>query len=164
MAKKNEKTRDDISITGNVATWSPRLEGDINGTYLGTFKFRCVLSPTQRISANRKYREMLGVNPTLAGEHESNLAYALTQLEQRIIEAPPYWTSTAQISGVEGDLFDDSVIMAALDAAIGAEIKYRDELKKRKDEALKRSRKAADKLIEENKVEEEVEEDGEVKT
>lgn len=163
MAKKAKqpKAREDIKIDGNVAIWTMRMEGLIHGTYAGQFKFRCVLPPTQRISANAKYRAMLGANPTLAGEHESALAYALTQLEVRVIEAPPFWTESVQKSGEAGDLEDDNIIMAALDAAIASEVMYRESLVKRKEEAIKKSRKAADKLLAEEAVEAEKEENDE---
>jgi len=160
MAKKVKKAeRADIKIEGNISVWTFRMEGLIHGTYAGQFRFRCVLAPTQRISANAKYRAMLGANPTLAGEHESALAYALTQLEVRVIEAPPFWTATVPKSGEAGDLEDDNIIMAALDAAIASEVMYRDSLANRKEEAIKKSRKAADKLLEEEEVEKKAEED-----
>lgn len=145
--------RKDIKIDGNIATWTMRMEGSIHGTYTGIFKFKCVLSPSQRISANARYREMLGANPTMAGEHESALAYALTQLEKRIVEAPPFWTSTVQEHGLKGDLEDDNIIMAALDAAITSEVLYRELLVKRKNEAIQRAKESADKLLNEQEAE-----------
>ena len=133
----------DIIIEGNQATWEMRLEGDIQGTYVGTFKFRCFLTPTQRLSAGREYRELLGSNPTVALEHEDNLAFSLSQLKQRVISAPPFWTS----NGVAGDLPDESIIDAVLDAAIASEIKFKEQLKQKKADAIERSKKAAEKML-----------------
>jgi hypothetical protein len=146
--KKKEEERTDIVIEGNTATWEIRLDGDINGTYMGQFRFKCFLSPTQKLAASREYRQLLGENPTLALTHEDNLAYALSQLKHRVISAPPFWTSTAQQSGMSGDIPDENVIMAVLDAAIGSELKYMTHLKKKKEEAIGRAKKAAERIIE----------------
>jgi hypothetical protein len=145
MAEKNE--RPDILIDGNTATWELKLQGEIQGTYIGVFKFRCFLTPTQQLSAGREYRELLGTNPTSASEHESLLAYSLSQLKYRIIEAPPFWTSSLASSSFSGDLPDENVISAVLDAAINAEIKYKKQMKSRKLEAIDKAKKAAEKML-----------------
>lgn len=142
MAKDLEK---DIIIEGNTATWDISIEGDIQGTYTGTFRFKCFLTPTQRLAASREYRELLGNNPTLATEHEDNLAFALSQLKYRILSSPPFWTS--QNANMPGDLPDENVIDAVLEAAIGAELKYKKQLKTRKQEAIEKAKKAAEKLL-----------------
>lgn len=137
---------ENMTIENNVAIWHMRMEGEISGTYVGTFKFRCFLTPTQRIAANREYRELLGNNPALAPEHESFLAYALTQLKHRIVEAPPFWDT--KTSSFAGDIPDDNVISAILEAAVSAEVKYREQLKKRKEEAVEKAKELAEKLVE----------------
>lgn len=139
--------RKDIIIEGNTATWEIQLDGDINGTYTGSFRFKCFLTPTQRLAASREHRELLGENPTIALEHEYNLAYALSQLKYRIVSAPPFWTSSLQASNMPGDLPDENIIMAVLDAAIGAELKYRKQLKNKKTDAIERAKKAAERLL-----------------
>lgn len=142
-----------ILLDDGSAKWEINMEGDIQGTYTGYFKFKCYLPPTQRIAADKQYREMLGGNITFAPEHESLLAYILSQLKQRVITAPPFWTSTVQGNGVEGDIPDENVLMAIMSAASNAEVKYRDQLKKRKEEALERAKKATEMLFEKQKAE-----------
>jgi len=145
----SDQERPDIIIQDNTAIWEMKVDGDIHGTYMGKFRFRCYLTPTQKIAADREYRQMLGDNPTTAPEHESFLAYSLTQLKYRVLEAPPFWSSTQQtsIGAVHGDLPDENVLSAVLDAAISAEVKYKAQLKKRKEEALDRAKKAAERLL-----------------
>lgn len=142
--------RNDISIEESTATWTLNATGSLQGTYIGQFKFRCYLTPMQKITASREYRELLGAHPTLAPEHESFLAYALTQLKQRVISSPPFWSSTLQMSNMSGDLPDENVISEVLDAAIASEIKYKELMKKKKEDALDRSKKAAEKMLSEN--------------
>lgn len=155
-------TRSDIMIEGNTATWSFRLDGDIHGTYSGTFRFRCYLSPLQKIAADRERRELLGNHPEYASEHESFLAYSLTQLKYRILTAPPFWNSQNP-SSMGGDIADENIINAVIDAAVGAEIKYREMLRQKKEEALNRGIASVDAAMkgdddEEEKDEEESEE------
>ena len=155
----NKTDWSDISIDNNTAVWTMREEGDVNGTYIGTFKFKCFLTPLQQIAANREQRELLGSNPTLAGEHESFLAYALTQLKYRIVEAPPFWTT--QGSTYNGDLADENIIGKVLDKAIASELKYKDSLKKKKADAIERAKKAAEAILERQKKEDADEGEGE---
>lgn len=137
---------DDMVFEGHTAVWELKADGDIKGTYIGTFRFRCFLTPIQQIAANREYRELLGANPTMAPEHESFLAYALTQLKYRIIDAPPFWSSSKS-GAFEGDLPDENVISTILDAAINAEVKYKENLMSKKETALERAKKAAEKML-----------------
>ena len=146
-ANKKYLKRTDIVIEGNTATWDIRLDGDINGTYVGTFRFKCFLSPTQKLAASREYRQLLGENPTLILKHEDNLAFALSQLKYRVISAPPFWTSTAQLSGMAGDIPDENIIDAVLDAAIDAELKYVAHLQKKKTESIEKAKKAAERML-----------------
>lgn len=141
MVEKN------IIIEGNTGVWEMKLDGDIQGTFTGIFRFRCYLTPSQKIAADREMRELIGVNPTVANEHESYLAFALTQLKQRIISAPPFWTSTLQTSGISGDLPDENIIIAVLDASLGAESKYKGQLKQKKVDAIEKVKKAAEKIL-----------------
>lgn len=142
-----EDTRSDIVIEGNTATWEIKMDGDINGTYLGAFRFRCYLTPTQRLAASRDYRELLGPSPTLALTNEDNLAFSLTQLKYRIISAPPFWTSSQSTTNMSGDLPDENVIQAVLDAAISAELKYRAQVKTKRTDAIQKAREAAERLL-----------------
>lgn len=141
---------EDIRIEGDIATWEMRKEGDISGTYVGVFKFRCYLTPLQNIAAGREQRELLGSNMALATEHDAFLAYALTQLRQRIVQAPPFWSSAGVNKTHDGDIADEDILQLILDAAIRAEIKYKADRKKRKEEAIER----ANRFIEAKKAQE----------
>ena len=154
MADKED--RPDIVIEGNTATWDIMAEGDIQGTYTGTFRFKCFLTPTQALAASREYRSLLGDNPLQVPIHEDKLAFALAQLKYRIVSAPPFWTSTTQINEMAGDLPDSNIIMAVLDSAIAAEIKYMTYIRKKKLESLKKAKRAAERLLK-NEVEDESE-------
>lgn len=146
-----------ISIEGNVGTWEMfNTQGDVNGTYTGTFKFRCMLTPTQKIAAGREMRDILGPQMLLASENDSNVAFALTQLKYRIISAPPFWKTGG---AYDGDILDSNIIMEVLDASIDAEVAYLDSLKQKKIDAIKRAKAAAEKLV--NGQEEEAEDEDE---
>lgn len=136
MAVKPE----DIHIQNGMATWSINLSAKIGGTYLGTFVFRCVLTPMQTIQADRDRRELLGSNPSLADVHVDNLAYSLSQLKQRVIQAPPFWNDGSAFPG--GSIADHEVIEEVLTASLEAQIKYQSQLKEQHTktiEALKKT-------------------------
>lgn len=158
--EKDAVKRKDIVIEENadVATWHMRIEGEIKGTYVGLFKFKCFLLPFEKIAADREYRELLGPNPTFAGQHESFLAYALTQLKHRVSECPPFWETITK-NGLAGDLPDENVISAVLDAALTAEIKYRALLKKKKIDYAEKSKQAVEAMMTEGTEAEDDQED-----
>ncbi len=140
----------DITINGSIATWTlPPTQGEINGTYSGTFEFRCWLTPTQTLEAGREFRSLLGNLSAQATETESNISFALVQLKHRIIKAPPFWTSTLQHSSYAGDLPDLNVIAAVLDAAIRAENLYKENVAKEREALLNHSIKVGEKLLQE---------------
>jgi hypothetical protein len=136
----------DIIIDGSVATWNMVDQGDVNGTYIGVFKFRCYLTPIQKLACGREYRELLGPSPAMATSQDDNLAFALTQLKHRVISGPPFWQSSLQTTGYAGDLPDEVVLMHILDASISAEIKYKEQLKKKREEAITRAENIAEKI------------------
>lgn len=144
MSEKIE-TRHDVVIEGNFAKFQINMLGAVNGLYTGTFTFRCIMTPSQQIAANRDYREMLGGNATLADERISFMAYALSELKQRITSAPPFWTSTE--SGITGDIPDEDVLTAILDAAIHAQLQFRKELGEKKLSLLKRAVEQAERMV-----------------
>lgn len=144
--------KNEVIIQGNIATWDIRKEGSINGTYTGTFTFRCYLTPSQKIAANREYRELLGPQMTMTPEHESFLAYALTQLKYRVITAPPFWNTESKLGVSQGDLPDEEVIAEILEAAFAAELKYKEQIKQRKEEALQKAKEAAEKHLKSREV------------
>src|SRR5271166_2084200 len=130
----------DITLDGSVATWNmQRVEGELGGTYTGTFTFRCFLSPTVILQAGREYRALLGELQGQAPDLEGNLAFALTQLKHRIIKSPPFWTSTLQESNMAGNIGDLNVILMVLDAAIRSENLFKEQIMKEKEILLDRS-------------------------
>ncbi|NJO48151.1 MAG: hypothetical protein HC840_00385 [Leptolyngbyaceae cyanobacterium RM2_2_4] len=159
-AEEKSLERSDLIIEGNTATWDLRLDGDIHGTYTGAFRFKCYLSPLQQIAADRERRELLGNQPLYASDHESFLAYALTQLKYRIVTAPPFWASSNPAT-LAGDIADENVIAAVLDAALGAEIKYKSQLKKKKLDAIARAKASTEKLMTDGDDEDEDEDESE---
>jgi len=90
-------------------------------TYMGTFRVKCLLSPLEEIAADKRYRDLLGSNSHLAQEHVRRQAFALSQLEQRVIEMPPFWENDI-ING--GHIQDDNVLLDILDLAVEAQEKY----------------------------------------
>ena len=138
----------DILIEGSQATWRmPRMEGDLGGTYTGVFVFRTFLDPLRQIQAGKEYRALLGDLAINAGDAESNLAFALTQLKHRIIKAPPFWESTLQDSGIAGNVGDLNIIAAVLDAAIRSENLFKEKIQKERDAILERSIKVGEQLL-----------------
>lgn len=137
----------DLVIEHSTATWSmPMMDGELGGTYRGTFKFKCFLTPIEQLQVGRKYRALLGDLGSQASQTEGSLAFALTQLEVRVISAPPFWGSTSQESGISGNLGDINVIMAVLNAAISAEELYKNNIQKEREAVLERSIKIAEEL------------------
>jgi hypothetical protein len=129
-----EQKKIDLVINGNVATWAINMSGDIQGLYLGTFTFRCFLMPSQRLAASRQYRQLLGDHPASASQHDDDLAFASSQLNHRILTAPPFW---------QNEVPDDDVLMAILEAAIEAEVRYKAQAKTKRVDALTKALKTA---------------------
>lgn len=127
----------DIIFDGSVATWRmPRIEGTKGGTYTGSFQFKCYLDPLSSLAAGKEYRELLGSQSMHASNAESDLAFALTQLKYRILKAPPFWTSTLQESGIQGNIGDLNVIAAVFDAAMESEALFEFNIQKERDSVL----------------------------
>jgi hypothetical protein len=144
MSKKEKDKFPEIKIDGNIATWDIAAQGIINGTYTGQFKFRCYLTPLQQIAAGRDYRELIGANAALASEHETFIAYGLSQLKYRVISAPPFWS--AGLSEFMGDIADENIISLVLNAAINSELKYKEIMQIRQKDAIKKARDAAEQI------------------
>jgi len=152
MAEDSEyKDRADIVIENNVATWTLKAEGAINGTYMGTFKFKVYMLPSEVVAAGRERRELLGENAIIASEKERFYAYALPQLKYRVISGPPFWTAAP--GAYSGDIPDEEVMGLILDAALGAELKFKHELNKRKTDAIEKAKAAAEKILAQQKPE-----------
>lgn len=138
MSVKREIDESEIRIDGPTALWDINFTGAIEGSYLGTFRFRTSITPLQEIDADKNYRELLGTHPDSAPIRIQNLAYALTQLKQRVIEAPPFWADNSLYPG--SSVKDAEVIELVYQAAMLAEIKHRNALKARQLEAIEKLR------------------------
>lgn len=101
----------DISLLGSKTKQS----------YIGTFKVHCLMSPMAYIKADKLYRQLLGENSLFASEKARNLAFAYSQLQQRIVEAPPFWVNR-ELGG--SHIMDDNIILEVLNQAILAEEKF----------------------------------------
>lgn len=119
-------------------------------TYIGTFRVKCLLSPLEEIAADKRYRDLLGANSHLAQENVRAKAFALAQLEQRVIEMPAFWENDI-IPG--GHIQDDNILLDVLDLAISAQEKYI----KDKEQELEERRKRLTKKIKNKKIEKEPE-------
>lgn len=138
----------DIVLDGSTATWRmPLTNGDLGGSYTGTFQFRTFLDPLKTLQAGREYRELLGSLAIQATDSEGHLAFALTQLKHRVIKAPPFWTTTLQESGIEGNVGDLNIISLVLDAAIRSETLYKEKIAKEREAVLERSIKVGEDLL-----------------
>jgi len=109
-------------ITDSEAKFDVNIIGErTNSTYMGNFRVKCILSPLEEIKADRMYRELVGVNPHLASEHVSQMAYALSQLNFRVLESPPFWNQ-GEIPG--GHIEDKNVILDIFDKTVEAQVTY----------------------------------------
>lgn len=145
----------DIVLDNNIAKWNmPRMEGDLGGTYIGTFTFKCYLSPLTQLQAGREFRELLGNLGSQAPNGEIDLAFALTQLKHRIITAPAFWTSTLEESGIAGNIGDMNVVSAVLDASIRSENLFKEKVAKERELLLDRSIKVGEEILVERQKEE----------
>lgn len=114
-------------------------------TYTGPFKVKAGMSPFDELSAGRDMRALLGEHGVQAVDHEINIAYALSQLRYRIVEAPGFWSEKAR-DGFGGADLDSNVILSILDYAIEAEVQSNKRLK----EEAKRRLKDLEKSLEEH--------------
>lgn len=105
-----------------TATFTINIIGDHSkDSYMGTFKVKCLLSPLEMIAADKRYRDLLGANSHLAQEHIRQQAFALAELEQRVIDMPAFWENDT-LHG--GHIKDANVLLHILDKAVEAQEKY----------------------------------------
>jgi hypothetical protein len=119
-----------------IAEFDIKIKGELTkNTYLGTFKVKCLLTAMEMIDVDRKYREFIGKEITVANEQARNLAFALAQLNYRIIECPPFWENKT-IGG--GHIKDSNVILEVLEKAFEAQFKYSDHQQEQADKLEKK--------------------------
>jgi len=134
-----------------TATFSVNIVGKHSkDSYMGTFKVKCLLSPLEMIAADKRYRDLLGSNSHLAQESIRQQAFALAELEQRVIEMPPFWENDS-LPG--GHVKDTNVLLHILDMAVEAQEKY---IKTKEDELAARQERLT-KAIKKKKIEKEPE-------
>jgi hypothetical protein len=151
MANNSPVNEDNLIVNGAVATYDFIDEGDIAGSYKGVFKFNTCLSPMELIYADRDLRQLIGDNPAFVNTEIENLAYALSQLKYRVIEAPPFWKENNSPYG-GAHIKDTRIINHVFAAAIQAEIKFRDGLKEKRAKAKEQLEKLVEKRKEEQTV------------
>jgi hypothetical protein len=111
-----------MQIEGSEAKFEISILGKFTKeTYIGKFKVKCILSPLEEIEADKIYRDLLGNNYHLSDEIIKQKAFALAQLNVRILQAPPFWEND-RIGG--GHISDSNVILEVLDKAIEAQELY----------------------------------------
>jgi len=131
MAKKpNFMFNEDSTVTFRLAEVGSRSRT----TYEGAFRVKTGLSPFDELAAGRDMRSLLGDYGVQALDHEANIAYALSQLRYRIVEAPLFWTEKSR-EGFGGADLDSNVTLAVLNLAIEAEVqatkRFKEEAKRR---------------------------------
>jgi hypothetical protein len=105
-------------------------------TYIGLFKFKGFLTPIDTIKADRIYRELIGsVSPGLASISAQNMAFSISQLSVRTVEAPHWFELKSELPG--GRLAEN-VLTELLSLSIEAEEKYREQQKAKFIEIQKR--------------------------
>lgn len=148
-----------MEFTEQTATFSVNIVGKHSkDSYMGTFKVKCLLSPLEMIAADKRYRDLLGANSHLAQENIRQQAFALAELEQRVIDMPPFWENDS-LPG--GHIKDANVLLHVLDQAVEAQEKYINI----KEQELKDRQERLTKAIKKKKIEKEPEiEDIQTKT
>jgi hypothetical protein len=146
---KNKNLPSDLVLNSDgTATFTLREDGDISGTYAGTFVFKCYLTPLDTLSAGKLYRDLLGPHFSAISDTEHFIATALSQLAKRIVKSPPFWNTDSMIAGNIPDL---NILTLVLDRSLAAELAYKELLKEKRDQALERSKKPMADLLDANK-------------
>lgn len=124
-----------MEIKESEATFDINSVGEnTKQTYLGKFKVKCMLSPLEEIAADKRYRDLLGTNSHLAAERVRSFAFALSQLEQRVLEYPPFWENNT----IHGGHVEDNIVLEVLDKAVEAQEKYLEQKKQELEHQQKR--------------------------
>lgn len=108
--------------------------GDSTGErYQGVFVVKTRFSHRERLMRDQYRRQLLGPQPdgAVPNGEASGSAEVFSQLSMRIVEAPHFWTASA--NGL--DLIDSNVVTAVYDEAIKAEIDAIKAVQKKAEEA-----------------------------
>lgn len=151
MAKKKEKANL-VSINLEEATATFRISAELGAvtrqTYDGVFTVRTLLEPFRKLASGRTQRALLGSMAQHATDHEHNIAFALAELQQRVLSAPPWWDSMPDLEVRGSAVRDENIILMVLDSAIEAQAQYSKDLHKSSAEAIKALKKKIDVLSE----------------
>lgn len=139
------KSLDLVINPDGTAIYTLNEEGDISGSYRGTFVFKCYLSPLDTLAAGKLYRELLGSNAQEASDTERFIAFCLSQLSKRIIKSPPFWNTGDMLAG---NIPDMNVLSLILSKAVESEEAYKTQLKEKRTQALETAKNAATALQE----------------
>jgi hypothetical protein len=129
-------------IEGSVASFEVAETDQLTyTTFIGAFRVKCFLNPLETIKADRIFRELIGsVNPVMASGAAKNMAFAISQLAVRVIEAPDFFKNQFN-PDLPGGHLPEEVLIHILDKAIDAETKFRDQQKKKYEDTQKRMTK-----------------------
>ena len=113
-----------MKIKDNIAEFKIEVIGEQTAqTYLGEFKTKCILSIGDEIEADKAYRNLLGENLIYATQEIKELAFALAQLQVRVVESPFFWNELKQGSQCE----DRNLIFEVLNKSIEGQAKFLEE-------------------------------------
>jgi hypothetical protein len=141
MSKKHSFTfNEDGTVTFRISEIGDRSRT----TWSGIFRVKGGLSPFDELLAGKDMRSLLGIEAATATDHEINLAFALSNLKYRIIDAPDFWIAKSR-EGYGGADLDNNIIMLVLEMAINAEVETRKRLRKEARQRLDELEKALDK-------------------
>jgi len=140
----NKSPQSDVTLnTDGTANFYLTYESEVLGTVTGPFVFKCQITPLEFLTIGRDHRNLLGPNIKDVSETEYAIGLYLSQLKTRIIKSPPFWTSAPNYPG---NINDFNLISFLFEKALSAEILYKDQLKKKREEALQTAQNAV-KLI-----------------
>lgn len=106
-----------------------------NETLMGEFCVKCTLSPIDHINADRLYRELIGsTNPHLAEQSAKNYAFALSQLQYRLLKSAPFFKNA---DGIDGGHLPSNILIDIINLAIEAEEEYGKQQDKKVEEMQK---------------------------
>lgn len=143
-----------MEILDNIAEFEFHGKGKVTGqTYHGKFRVKCVLTVLEEIQADKIYRNLLGDNLIYASQEIRELAFALSQLNVRVIEGPYFWKDL----NLGKDFQDKNILFELLNMATEAQVKYLEgkgfEFEKKKENLTN--------MLESGEIEEDVEEENE---
>ena len=115
---------DDFRFEGSKAYFDFSGIGEkSNITFMGEFCVKTILSPIDHLKSDQLYRELIGpINPHLASQESKNFAFALSQLKQRILEAPDFFKNKE----IDGGHLDANILIEIINLSIDAETAFSD--------------------------------------